>query len=186
MGTASLFLSMVLVFASPAVSQTPDDYLIVPGVRIGESTLEMSMFDLRLMNGRGNERRVYAGAEPHLDARRDFWIYGWSSRALAAVTFDGKKAEELFAGYNQGGVPFATDRGIMLLQSTRSDILKVYGKPTVVLKATSNGRVDLIYDKVGVAFRVWIQAGRLCTYISSGPGAPRVSGSSRRDAAVRL
>lgn len=52
-------------------------------------------------------------------------------------------------------VPYKTDRGILLLQSTRTDIEKTYGTPTVVLKAASTGSFDLIYDKIGIAFLVW-------------------------------
>lgn len=120
----------------------------------------MSIADLRRMNGPASELRIYAGLEPNLDARRDFWVYGWSSRTLGAVTFDGQKVEELFAGFAAGGVPYKTDRGIMLLQSARSDILKVYGKPTAVLKPVSN-RFDLVYDNIGITFQVLDPSGTI-------------------------
>ncbi len=49
----------------------------------------------------------------------------------------------------------------MLLQSTQSDILKVYGKPTTMLKAASTGMLDLIYDEIGVGFRVLDPSGTI-------------------------
>src|SRR3990170_4152679 len=49
--TAALGVLILLLLAPPAVSQIPDDKLIVPGVRIGKWTLKMTINDLLRMNG---------------------------------------------------------------------------------------------------------------------------------------
>ena len=152
MKAAVLVLLALLVVVAPAVSQTPDDNLIVPGVRIGKWTLTMTIDELLRMNGSSSQIHLYAGLETSLDLRRDAWVYVWSALDLGVETYDKKKVEALIAGL--GDSHFKTDRGIMLRESTHSDILKMYGKPTTMLKAASSGMFDLIYDKIGVTFRV--------------------------------
>jgi len=51
---AALGVLVLLLLAPPVVSQVPDDKLIVPGVRIGKWTLEMTIDTLRQMNGPEN------------------------------------------------------------------------------------------------------------------------------------
>jgi hypothetical protein len=113
------------------------------------------------MNGRASEARIYAGMEPSLDVRRDLWVYGWSSLAFEAATHDKKKIEILSAGFLGGAVPYKTDRGILLVQSKRSDILKAYGRPTAVTKSASVGIFTLVYDGLGIAFQVLDPSGTI-------------------------
>lgn len=49
----ALSIIALLLLASPAVSQVPDDKLIVAGQRIGKWTLEMTVDDLFRINGTG-------------------------------------------------------------------------------------------------------------------------------------
>ncbi len=146
-------LLVVTSAVSPTLGTTPtaDDELIVPGVRIGKWTLQMTIDDLLRMNGAVSPVLFYA--EPARS--RDFWQYSWYSVAFGAQTFDKKKVEVPVAGV--GGdrnrvVFYRTDKGVTLFQSKRSDILKVYGEPTVVLGGT---RFILIYDKIGLGFRLF-------------------------------
>ncbi len=153
MRTAILLLLTVLLMAPPAVSQPPDDKLVVPGVRIGKWRLQMTIDDLLRMNGPASPVLHYADSI----RSRDFWQYSWYSVAFGAQTFDKKKVEVLVAG--AGGdlnsvVPYRTDKGVILLKSVRSDILKGYGKPTVALKPDDTHYV-LIYDMIGLGFGVF-------------------------------
>lgn len=45
MRAAGMLLLVILMLASPAISQTHDDKLIIPGVRVGKWTLKMSLND---------------------------------------------------------------------------------------------------------------------------------------------
>jgi len=59
-------LMMLLLTASPASSQVPDDAPIMPGLRIGRWTLEMTIDDLVRVNGQGGtvalSHPAYVGA----------------------------------------------------------------------------------------------------------------------------
>jgi hypothetical protein len=167
--SSMLVLLVLLLAAGPAVSQTSDDTLIVPGVRIGKWTLKMTIDDLLRMNGPVNPVLFNAGSEQTLDARQDVWVYGWLLQALGAVTIDRRTIEVLVAGDGGRVVPFKTDRGITLLQSRRRSILAVYGKPTAALKA-SYGQSELIYEKIGLGFRVYDDGGQIQAIYVFRPG----------------
>lgn len=146
-----LFFLAVLLVASPVGSQPPADNLIVPGVRVGKWTLQMTIADLERMNGHASRRVVTAGQEPYISSATDFSVYDWSS-GFAAVTYDGKHVEGLIAGSHGIFVPYKTDKGIGL-QSTRGAVLRVYGKPTAEPRMSSADTIT-IYDKIGIAFRI--------------------------------
>jgi hypothetical protein len=172
MKTAALVLVSLLLLVAPAASQTTNDNLVVPGVRIGKWTLQMTIDDLLRMNGPGSPQLFNAGCHLGLSARRDFWLYPWALLAFGADTFDQKKVEVLIAGIGGGVVPFKIDKGLTLLQSKRSDILTVYRKPTVVLKG-AYGQSDLIYDKIGLGFRVSYDGGRIRLIYVFRPGTAK-------------
>lgn len=67
-----------------------------------------------------------------------------------------------------------------MFESTHNDILKVYGKPTAMPTAASNEMFDLVYDKIGIAFRVLDPSGMIRNIKVFRPGAQRLSGSSKR------
>lgn len=144
-------LLLVLLAASQAASQVPDDKVIVPGVRIGKWTLQMTIDDLLQLNGPASPSH-YAG----VIGGEDFFYYEWSSLGLAADTYDKKKVELLRVGVGMGSGGYVTDKGIAMGLSKRSDIVKVYGEPTVVLK--KGDQSNLIYDKIGVVFRGFFDA----------------------------
>ncbi|HEV2173357.1 MAG TPA: hypothetical protein VGR71_07310 [Nitrospira sp.] len=156
---AALSLAVVLlmaggVSATRAATAGQVDNLIVPGVRVGKWTLTMTVDELLKMNGPATPILFHAGMEEALSARRDSWTYGWQSPALGAETFDKKKVEDLIAGVRGGVVPYKTNRNVALLSGSRDDVLKAYGKPTVILKAASAGLSDFVYDHIGIAFRL--------------------------------
>ncbi len=159
MKAAALIAVLTLVLlAPPAVSQAPADKLIVPGVRIGRWTLAMTIADLVRMNGSEGSRVFYrAGEEPFADAVRDLIEFRWDDVLVRAITFDQKTVTGLVVGgiYLKGGWQlYKTDKGIGL-ESTRDQVLKAYGKPTAQTAPEPGVQTHLIYDKIGIAFRVW-------------------------------
>ncbi len=172
MKTAFLVVLALLLLVAPAVSQADDDHLIMPGVRIGKWMLKMTIDELLQMNGAVSPTLFLAGGQLSLSARRDSWTYEWVLLAFGASTFDRKKVEVLTGGIGGGVVPFKTDKGITLLQSKRSDIFKVYGEPTVVLKG-AYGQSELIYDKIGIGFRVFNDGGGIRLIFVFRPGTAK-------------
>jgi hypothetical protein len=153
LGLALLLLAPPAPFA--LAQQMPANFLVVPGQRIGKWTLGMTISDLVRVTGPASLTQVdTAGEEGDLDARRNSWTYLWNTPGLGAQTFDKQSVAALIAGVSLSPPAYTTPQGINLLASTRADIVKTYGTPTVVLKAGSNPMLDLIYDKLGIAFRV--------------------------------
>ena len=112
MKTAVPVLLALLLLVAPAVSQTPGDNLIVPGVRIGKWTLHMNIPDLERMNGPSSRRLLMRGHAPHADFIRDVTQHEWAF-GLAALTF-GDKRVELLKWYGGTKAVYKTKEGIYL------------------------------------------------------------------------
>jgi hypothetical protein len=69
------------------------------------------------------------------------------------MTFDGHRTEVLAAGVGVALQPNKTDKGIGF-RSNRAEVLTAYGTPTAVTMP-QEGQTNLIYDEIGVAFRVF-------------------------------
>ena len=145
-------LVMLLLTASPASSQVPDDALIMPGLRIGRWTLEMSLDDLLRVNGQGGSAALsnpaYVGA---------FTVVSWPTSPLAAFTRDRRiEALSIEAG------AFRTDKGIGI-GSSRANVIAAYGNSTATV-AISPATGVLVYDEIGASLsvendrvnRIWI------------------------------
>lgn len=157
----SVFALLLMVI--PAASKVPDDNHIVPGKRIGKWTLEMTVADLVRMNGPAMARASYkAGEDPIADATRDLTDINWSGILVHAFTADQKTVAALVITTKflvSGWELYKTDKGISL-KSSSNQVLKVYGKPTGQT-AIDGGRNRLIYDKIGIAFVVWMDYGEM-------------------------
>ena len=133
---------LVLLLAAPVASQAPRDLLIVPGVRIGRWTLEMSIDDLVRMNGPAFITRLEAP-----DVVSALQRYVWSAfggpEKLEAVSSDGKKVVWL----SVSGVKFKTDMGIGPL-SQRSAVETAYGKPTAEIAQRGGATTPLTNELV--------------------------------------
>jgi hypothetical protein len=164
-----LVLSLLLA-VGPAVPQALDDALIVPGVRIGKWTLQMTIDDLVRSNGPARSAFFTKGHAPEADAIRDFSQYDWESLGIAAITFDGHGIEVLAAGVGAALRSHKTDKGIGF-QSDRGAVLKAYGTPTAVT-LPEQGQTNLIYDEIGVAFRLF-NGGRVRIIYVFRPGTAR-------------
>lgn len=142
-----LVLLALLLLVAPAVSQTPDDKLIMPGVRIGKWTLAMKIDDLVRMNGPAQIVPIVGGTAPVADTIHDYTIFLWNPLDLGAFTFDRKKVEVLGTGALMN---YKTAKGIGL-KSTRSETVATYGKPTAET-IPRDGLTHLIYEKFGISF----------------------------------
>jgi hypothetical protein len=130
-----------LLAASPAVSQVPDDKLIVPGQRIGKWTLEMTIRDLVQMNGPATTiftPNLLDIVPPPL--RR----YDWEPLGFGALTRDGQRVE-FFLVFSPA---FKTEKGVGP-GSNRVAVQSAYGTPTAETRAGVTTR--MIYDAIGFA-----------------------------------
>ena len=146
-------LMMLLLAVSPAASQVSDDALIIPGLRIGRWTLEMTIDDLVRVNGQGGtvalSHPAYVGA---------FTVVSWPTSPLAAFTKDRRRIEALSV---EAGA-FRTDKGIGI-GSSRANVIAAYGNSTATVAISSTTGV-LVYDEIGASFsvendrvnRIWI------------------------------
>lgn len=138
-----LLLAMLVLVSSPAISQTPDETLIVPGLRIGKWMLEMTVDDLVRMNGEGGpdslSHPAYVGT---------FTVVSWTSQRLAALTRDRRKIEAL--SVDAGA--FRTEKGTGI-GSTRSSVIAAYGNPTAAI-AIRPTIVAPVYDDLGTGFSI--------------------------------
>jgi hypothetical protein len=145
-------LVMLLLTASPASSQVPDDALIMPGLRIGRWTLEMSLDDLLRVNGQGGSvalsNPAYVGG---------LIVIAWPTNPLAAFTRDRRRIEALSI---EAGA-FRTDKGIGI-GSSRANVIAAYGNSTATVAISPT--TVLMYDEIGASFgvdndrisRIWI------------------------------
>ncbi len=141
----ALIVLLILLTALPAASQGADDKLVVPGARIGNWTLGMSIQDVVRVNGPAN-------AHPSIVSMfipKIVW-YSWDSLSLAVATHDRRRVEFL-AVYQ--GRDYTTSRGVGY-RSARRAVLTAYGQPTVEGDMFVQGRITpvLAYDKLGLAF----------------------------------
>jgi len=148
--TAALGVLILLLLAPPAVSQIPDDKLIVPGVRIGKWTLKMTINDLLRMNGQrvgggGGAAIQRASAKDFVSS--DFWSHNWYHLGFSAITM-GRDSQRVEVLVTVGG-EYKTAKGIAVKSASRGDVDQAYGKPTVVTQPLPNWSSP-IHDKAGL------------------------------------
>ena len=149
--TAVLVTLTLVLLAPPAVSQVPDDKLIVPGVRIGKWTLEMSIDDLTKVNGPGESGRLRGD-----DVQDGLALRRWSPLGLEAVHRVGQtRVEYLSIGPTALADAatvrsFTTGKGIGI-SAKGSQVFAAYGPPTAEIYRMSGAKRP-IYDGLGIAF----------------------------------
>ncbi len=171
MKTAALVLVSLLFLVAPAVSQTPDAQLIVPGARIGKWTLQMTVDDLVRMNGPAQVGQIWEGVAGvgAADFRDTNWFH-WERQDLMAFTFFRQNVEALSVGW-LAIINYKTAKGVGV-RSTRSEIVAAYGKPTVEIMPWE-GQTRLIYDKIGISFVVLNGGGEIRTIQVFRPGTAK-------------
>ena len=143
MKLAWALLMMLLLAASPAAAQVPDDAIIMPGLRIGRWALEMTVDDLLRVNGQGSSVALSGPAYA-----AGFTVIAWPPSPLAVFTRDRRRIEALSI---EAGA-FRTEKGVGI-GSSRANIIAAYGNSTATV-AISPVTVVLVYDEIGVSFAV--------------------------------
>ena len=140
-----LSVVVLLLLAPPAVSQIPDDNLVVPGQRIGKWRLEMTIRELVQMNGPATLIEILTTQDgvPPLPRR-----HVWDPPGFAAITRDGQRVEFLLIG----DARFKTEKNVGP-GSTRAAVQSAYGTPTAETPVRP-GRTRMIYDSIGFAVNV--------------------------------
>ena len=154
---AALSVLILLLLAPPAVSQVPDDKLIVPGQRIGKWTLEMTIDDLLRMNGprqpmgeiSGSREAIVRLEGPDV-ASADFWVHRWDLLRLRVFTI-GRESHRVW-GLQTSDPGYKTARGVSV-DVPRAAVETAYGRPTALVPRLDTGQV-LIYDELGLALSV--------------------------------
>jgi hypothetical protein len=148
-----VLLIVLLLAGSPAATQVPDDALIVPGLRVGKWSLDMTVDDLVRVNGQGDFSTL-----SHPAHVAGLTVIAWRTSPLGALTKDRRKIEAL----SMAGGEFKTEKGIGV-GSTRANIIAAYGNLPVTVAFNPTTSV-LLYDETGTSFgvendrvnRVWI------------------------------
>ena len=162
---AALSVLALVLLALPALSQVPDDKLIVPGQRIGKWTLELTVSELTQMNG----RRSFVGAAvgTGTDLVGNFIAHCWDLQRLfllCAFTADGRRVELL--RFDHTG--FATEKGAKP-GGTRQQVVAAYGTPTADVEWAAGSGRRIIYDQIGLAAHI-TSDGAVANFVVFRPG----------------
>lgn len=149
MRVVAVVILTLLLLSPPAVSQVPDDKLIVPGQRIGKWTLEMTIADLDRMNGQGS---LFRTTEPFFQSGIVF--RGWPDPGLlAAHRQDQTRVECLILSILMSTrvmSEFKTTESIGVT-SKWEEVFAAYRGPSWQTRL-AEGVTRMVYDRIGVTF----------------------------------
>lgn len=169
---------VLFLLAQPAVSQVPDDKLIVPGQRIGKWTLGMTIDDQLKMNGprRGLSYKPLQPL-PHTDmVSPDVWEHHWDQLdGFYALTVGRDSQEVIVLAIEEA---YKCAKGIGAGGSLQQAMEAAYGKPAAVTVADKSVNT-VIFDEIGLA--AWVTrpewtaypAGTVYTMLVFRPGTAR-------------
>lgn len=147
----------LLLVAAPAFSQVADDRLIVPGQRVGNWTLEMTIDELLRIHGPRKAIGTVFGIRETVVRMQyrdlvssDFWVHRWDHRGIRAVTLGRENQRMWNLGTSEDS--FKTVRGVSR-GATRGAVEAAYGRPTAVTVPKA-AHFHLIYDNLGLAVRI--------------------------------
>jgi hypothetical protein len=141
----ALGVLVLLLGAPPAMSQVPDDRLIVPGQRIGKWTLSMTLGDFKQMHGSPSAPRRLSEFYPDI-ATDELWTHIWENLGINVITL-GRDSPQILTIVARIA-DYRTERGISV-GSTGEAVEAAYGRPTAV----TGGGVS-VYDEIGLAVRL--------------------------------
>ena len=148
-------ICLTVTVALPALAQAPGDKMVVPGQRIGQWTMAMTIEDLLKLNG---PKRAVGAPEGETeiplrnlrDSTREIWAHRWDHLRLRPVTFG--RDDQKVRGLTTSDASFKTAQGIGI-GSTRQEMVAAYGPPTAITEANDR-QTHVIYDSLGISFRV--------------------------------
>jgi len=145
-----LLVLLVLAASSapaPTSSKVPADNLIVPGHRIGRWTLDMTVDQFARATGQQPDNRH----QHELDLRVPLADYCTTE----ICAFYRTKGTIAYLRVSHIGRASRTEKGVGI-GSPLSAILETYGPPTATTRLgdESAGYIRVIYDRIGLSFRV--------------------------------
>jgi len=145
---AALGILVLMLLVLPAVSQVPDDKLIVPGQRIGKWKLEMSIDELSGMNGPPSSVSQPVAIDSAIVKPS---VHFWDPLGLAVATGGNDKRPVLLIALSD---IYKTSQGIGV-GATREAVEAVYGKAPMVTRWSPDATAfRLIYDRLGITVRL--------------------------------
>jgi len=142
-------LLLLVVLAAPALSQAPDDKLIVPDERIGRFTLTMTVAEVLGMLGPATRLSPSMFGDQSLE--NDLTPYIWDVVPLTIITRDEKVP--LSIGIRRSN-DYQTARGIRYMAKPEA-VRDAYGAPTREVQwGRRTEELTLIYDGLGIAFAI--------------------------------
>jgi hypothetical protein len=153
-------LSVVAVLAAALVpaSAQPANWIVVPGVAVGDIQLGMSQQQVLNKLGMPDEISNDRSGDGSLNV---YWIYPQSERSVLVISWTKKQNEAGGADFIFTDAPkFVTSKGVAMNNSSFKDILSQYGAPER-LSGAGRGSVMLYYEAQGIRFRVEGDAGKV-------------------------
>ena len=158
--TAYVLAMLVLVALSvPGYAQAPDDKLIVPGQRIGNWTLDMTIDDLVRTYGAENvngsldqKTPVMAAGRLNSDFVSNVYSHAWHNRQFFVGTVGWNGQRLLFiATFGEG---YKTAKGLSF-DTPPNAVEALHGKPTANKQFGGTNGSRMIYDDSGLAVRIY-------------------------------
>jgi len=154
----ALSILVVLVATLVPASAQPANWIIIPGVAVGD--IQMGMTQQQVLNrlGMPDEISNDRSGDGSLNV---YWIYPQGERSVLVISWTKRQSET-------GGVDFiftdapkyVTSKGVSMGNSNFKDILTQYGAPER-LSGAGRGSVMLYYEAQGVRFRVEGDGGKV-------------------------
>ncbi len=153
-------LSVVAVLAAALVpaSAQPANWIIVPGVAVGDIQLGWSQQQVLNKMGMPDEISNDRSGDGSLNV---YWIYPQGERSVLVISWTKKQGEPGGVDFIFTDAPkFVTSKGVAMNNSSFKDILTNYGAPER-LSGAGRGSVMLYYEAQGVRFRVEGDGGKV-------------------------
>ena len=155
-GVATVLLVCLLSLAP--TSAQPANYIIVPGVSVGDIQLGWTQRQVLNRLGMPDEISNDRGSD---GTQNVYWVYPQDDRKVLVVSWTKKSGEA-------GGVDFiftdaakyVTSRGIAMQNSTFKEILEKYGPPER-MQGAGRAAVMVYYEAQGVRFRIEGDGGKV-------------------------
>lgn len=140
---------IILLLAPSAISQVQDDRLIVPGQRIGKWTLEMTLGELRRINGSENDMIRTVPAD---SAIVEPIVHYWANLGFSVATSRGGEKPVLLTALSG---QYRTAQGIAV-GATQALTERAYGRAPTMTNWNPGDptAIRLIYDDLGIAVRL--------------------------------
>jgi hypothetical protein len=156
--SAAIVLAAALVPASAQPISQPSNWVIVPGVSVGDIQMGWSQQQVLNKLGMPDEISNDRSGDGSLNV---YWIYPQGERSVLVVSWTKKQNDAGGVDFIFTDAPkFVTSKGVSMNNSSFKDILSQYGAPER-LSGAGRGSVMLYYEAQGIRFRIEGDAGKV-------------------------